>query len=221
MPTSILTLTFLFILLFFPIIYARGNSEEIQWTTTPTIRVTMKSTADWARVMFDDTNGTNTNGIRFKKILKYAWITGNDDNDRIDVAQDLTWLDILYNETVTRTGDIVAFFKLNEDFDYTEMYADVIFEVDSSKSQVYIYLMIAGRGTTTFQLTNQQTGDIIWKTTLSGDGRTQHIKTYLATDSFLRTSNVGSSTIISMAMITLLMILTFNIPQIINRQRKG
>ncbi|MEM2902273.1 MAG: hypothetical protein QXO32_06045 [Candidatus Bathyarchaeia archaeon] len=192
------------------------------WLTTSPIRVEMKSTADWGRIMFDDANGTNTNGIRLVSVLGYGWIMGNDEDDVIDVGVDLTWYDILYEgEAVSKTGDIVAFFKGNEDFDYTEMYADVILEVDGGSQQVYMYLMIAGKGVTTFQLVNLKTGLPVWRETVSGDGRTMHIKRYVPTQNFLRTPTVGSATVVSMMVVSALILLGLNLPRVKGRFRKG
>jgi len=188
------------------------------WKETPVIRIVMRSTADWARIMFDDTNGTNTNGIRFKKIGDYGWLIRHDDDDAIDVGVDETWFDILYGgEVVSKTGDIVAFFKGENDFEYTEMYADIAFEVDMSRSQIYLFLMIAGKGTTTFEMYVKSSNTLIWKDSFSGDGRTQHIKRYIPAQIFFQTSTVGSVTVISMTLITILIIVGLNLPRIRNR----
>ncbi|MEM4246204.1 MAG: hypothetical protein QW390_02795, partial [Candidatus Bathyarchaeia archaeon] len=106
------------------------------WRETPEVRVVMRSTADWARIMFDDTNGTNTNGIRFKRVGDYGWVIRHDDDDIIHVGMDVTWFDVLYGgESVNKTGDIFAFFKGDNDFEYTEDYDDIVFEVDTTAAQ--------------------------------------------------------------------------------------
>jgi hypothetical protein len=198
----------------------KAGPEE--WVATSPMRVEMKSTADWARIMFDDANGTNTNGLRLVSVLGYGWVMGNDEDDVIDVGVDLTWYDILYEgEAVSKTGDIVAFFKGNDDFDYTEMYADVVLEVDAAAQQVYIYLMIAGKGVTTFQLVNLKTGLTIWRETVSGDGRTMHIKRYIPTQNFLRSPTVGSATVVSMMVVSALILLGLNLPRVKGRTWKG
>lgn len=189
------------------------------WEETPEFRLIMRSTADWGRIMFDDTNGTNTNGIRFKEIISYGWVIKHDENDIIDVGVDLTWFDILYGgDPVNKTGDIVAFFKGENDFEYTEVFSDIIFEVDTSLSQIYIYLMISGKGTTTFELYNKKTNTIIWKETYSGDGHTQHIKRYIPSQLFFQVPRVASTTVISMALITILIVIGLNLPQLRNRK---
>jgi hypothetical protein len=207
-------LSLILLILSLPQILSQPSSNE-HWIITAPIRVDIKSTADWARIMFDDANGSNTNGLRLKQVLGYGWIMGNDENDKIEVGIDLTWYDILYEgETVTKTGDIISFFKENEDFDYVEMYSDVILEVNQELQQVYIFLMIAGKGTTTFQLTNKDTNIIIWKETISGDGRTMHVKRYIPSQNFLRSSTVGSITVISMAVVSTLILIGLNLPRI-------
>jgi hypothetical protein len=194
---------------------ASGDTEVPErWVKTPTFRLLMKSTADWARVMFDDPEGRNTNGIRIYEVKAYGWLLGNDGDDVIDVGKDLTWYDVLYNGTSTvKTGDIVAFFKQNNDFDYTEMYADIVFEVDESRDQVYIYLMVAGQGTTTFELINKETGAVVWRDIVTGIGGTQHIQRFIPTRLFIRSVQVESITVLSLALITVFIAIIFNIPR--------
>jgi len=181
---------------------ASGDTEVPErWVKTPTFRLLMKSTADWARVMFDDPEGRNTNGIRIYEVKAYGWVLGNDGDDVIDVGKDLT------------TGDIAAFFKQNGDFDYTEMYADIVFEVDESRDQVYIYLMVAGQGTTTFELINKETGAVVWRDIVTGIGGTQHIQRFIPTRLFIRSVQVESITVLSLALITVFIAIIFNIPR--------
>ena len=40
----------------------------VEWVDP--VKVLIDSTADWGRIMFDDLNGTNTNGIRIKTVLR-------------------------------------------------------------------------------------------------------------------------------------------------------
>jgi hypothetical protein len=151
----------------------------------------MKSTADWGRIMFDDEIGNNTNGIRFKYILSQGWFKGNGTDDEISVGKG-TWYDVLYNVTVKKTGDIVAFNKQRNDFNYTEMYADIVFEIDVSMISGYVWLMLAGQGTTVFQLINSEPQYTFWQETLSGTGHTRHVRTYIMLDSFFRRWEVES-----------------------------
>ncbi len=190
------------------------SKDSDDWFKTPSFRILMKSTADWARIMFDDQEGRNTNGIMFNEVNEYGWILGNDGDDIIDVGVDLTWYDILYNGTSTvKTGDIVAFFKQNNDFDYTEMYADVVFKVDETRDQVYVFLMVAGQGTTTFELISKETGAAVWRDIISGNGGTQHIQRFVPTQIFSRSVKVESTTVLSMALITLFIVFVFNMPK--------
>jgi hypothetical protein len=154
------------------------------WQATPEIRVIMDSTADWARIMFNDLGGTNLNGIRAVRFDSHGWLVGNDSNDRIDAGFGLTFVDIIYNQTVVKTGDIVGFFKGNNDFHHTRMYADVDLMVNTNLPQVSIFLMLAGAGTTTFQFINKETGQVIWQDTDTGNSFTQYTRRYMSPDVF-------------------------------------
>jgi len=177
-----------------------------RWRETPPIRVTMRSTADWGRIMFDDEVGNNTNGIRFKHILSCGWFSGNDSDDEISVGKG-TWYDVLYNVTVKKTGDIVAFNKQREDFSYTEMYADVVFEIDPSMISGYIWLMLAGQGTTVFQLTNLQDQYTIWQETMSGTGHTRHVRRYIVLDSFFKRWEISPTSVVVLTLMAILMMI--------------
>lgn len=185
-----------------------SESANDVWIKTPAFRIIMKSTADWARIMFDDTS------IRFFNIEGYGWTIGNDEDDIIDVGSELTWYDILYNGTSTKkTGDIVAFFKQNNDFDYTEMYADIVFEVNEKYDKTIIFLMVAGQGTTTFEFINKETGTVVWKEIITGIGGTQHIQKFIPAQNLLRSVKVDTSTVLSITLITICMIIILNIPK--------
>jgi len=177
-----------------------------RWRETPPIRVIMRSTADWGRIMFDDEVGNNTNGIRFKHILSCGWFSGNDSDDEISVGKG-TWYDVLYNVTVKKTGDIVAFNKQREDFNYAEMYADVVFEIDASMISGYIWLMLAGQGITVFQLTNLQDQYTIWQETMSGTGHTRHVRRYIVLDSFFRRWEISPTSVVVLTLMAILMII--------------
>lgn len=202
---------------------AKGSVGELgnpgaSWRETPPIRVVMKSTADWARIMFDDEVGNNTNGIRFKYVIAYGWLKGNDSDDEISIGKS-AWYDILYNVTVKKTGDIVAFNKQRNDFDYTEMYADIVFETDMGTITGYVWLMLAGQGITTFHLMNLEGRYVVWEETLSGTGHTRHEKRYIMIDSFFRRWEISPT---SIAVLTLLVILVMVLlgPVIPSRKRK-
>jgi hypothetical protein len=84
-------------------------------------------------------------------------------------------VDVLYNSTVAKTGDIVGFFKGNNVFSHTKMYVDVVFQVNLGLPSVYLILMLAGAGTTTFQFINKQTGVLIWEDAETGRSFTQYV----------------------------------------------
>jgi hypothetical protein len=153
----------------------RSNIPATGWQPTPEVRIIMDSTADWARIMFNDLDGTNDNGLRVLAFHSHGWLSGNDSNDRIDVGFSLTFVDVLYNSTVAKTGDIVGFFKGNNVFSHTKMYADVDLDVDMGLPNVYVVLMLAGAGTTTFQFINKQTGVVIWQDAETGRSFTQYV----------------------------------------------
>ena len=153
----------------------RSDIEVTGWQRSPEIRIIMDSTADWARIMFNDLYGTNTNGIRVVTFGSQGWLLGNSSSDRIDAGHDLTFVDVLYNSTVAKTGDIVGFFKGNNVFRHTKMFVDVDLEVDVGQPSVYVVLMLAGAGTTTFQFINKQTGLLVWQDSENGRTFTQYV----------------------------------------------
>jgi hypothetical protein len=58
--------------------------------------------------------------------------------------------------------------------------------LDGSKNEIYIYLVVAGVGTTTFQLINKETGEIIWQDIISGNGFTQYTRRFLPSQVFFQ-----------------------------------
>jgi hypothetical protein len=178
----------------------------MRWRETSPIRVVMKSTADWGRIMFDDEIGNNTNGIRFKYILSYGWTKGNDSHYEINVGKG-TWYDVLYNVTIRKTGDIVAFNKQRNDFNYTEMYADIVFEVDTGMISCYVWLMLAGQGTTIFQLISFEHQNTVWQETWSGTGHTSHVRRYLMVELFFRRWEVSPTTVVVLTLLAILMMI--------------
>ena len=153
----------------------RSDISKTGWERSPEVRIIMDSTADWARIMFNDLYGTNQNGLRVHAFQSRGWLSGNDSGDRIDAGFDLTFVDVLYNSTVTKTGDIVGFFKGNNNFAHTKMFVDVVLDVDMGLPNVYVVLMLAGAGTTTFQFINKQTGAVIWQDAETGRSFTEYV----------------------------------------------
>ncbi len=188
------------------------------WQATSVIRIVMDSTSDWARIMFDDISGTNKNGLQITGFGSEGWLLGNDSDDRIDAGLKLTFIDVLYNTTVTRTGDIVGFFKGNNDFHHTRMYVDVVLNVNRDMSQVYMVLMLAGAGTTTFQMINKETGVMIWQDTETGNSYTQYVNRYVPEQAFFATQQIQSILVIVLAAAT---ILTIGIFGALTYERKG
>jgi len=176
-----------------------GAEQPRGWQRTPEIRIVMDSTADWARIMFNDLYQTNTNGVRIFQFGAKGWLGGNDSDDRIDAGRDLTFVDIIYNATVVRTGDIVGFFKGNNDFRHTRMFADVILEVNEDVRQVSIYVMIAGAGTTTFQFINKESGQVIWQDTQTGNSFTQYTRRWMSPDVFFTTMHIELALVVALA----------------------
>jgi hypothetical protein len=176
------------------------------WQNTSEIRIVMDSTADWARIMFNDLTGTNQNGLQIVRFDSRGWLLGNDSDDAIDAGSGLTFIDVLYNTTVTRSGDIVGFFKGNNDFSHTIMYADVVLKVDRDMRQVYMVLMLAGAGTTTFELISKDTGVMIWQDTETGNSYTQYIKRMVPEEAFFAKQEVESILVVVLAAATIVTI---------------
>jgi hypothetical protein len=163
----------------------------------------MDSTADWARIMFNDLSGTNQNGLQIVRFGSHGWLLGNDSDDRIDAGRSLTFIDILYNSTVTRTGDIVGFFKGNNDFHHTRMYVDVVLNVDRDMRQVYMVVMLAGAGTTTFQMIIKETGVMIWQDTETGNSYSQYVRRLVPEEAFFAKEEVQSILVLVLAAATI------------------
>ncbi len=153
----------------------RGDLPTGGWQRTHEIRIIMDSTADWARIMFNDLHGTDDNGIRIAEFHSHGWLAGNNSEYRIDAGRKLTFLDVIYNTTVVKTGDIIGFFKGNNDFRHTRMFADVVLDIDMGMTSVSVYLMLAGAGTTTFQFINKESGTVIWQDMETGQSVTRYI----------------------------------------------
>jgi hypothetical protein len=187
--------------------------------------VLIDSTADWARILFDDLNGTNTNGMRIKSVLGSGWLVGNDDNDVLDAGRKIPWPDTEYDRIVTRKGDMVAFFKGLRDFHYTEAYADLILEVDTNLPQIYVWLMTGGNGTTTFDIVSKTTGGTIWRDVIIGTGETQQVRRVMTPQPFFRAGRAESAVVVAWLSIVIITIILLNFPilEVINRRirRRG
>lgn len=196
----------------------RSETQARGWQRTPEIRVIMDSTADWARMMFDDLFGGNDNGVRIAEIHSRGWLLGNDTDDRIDAGR-LTFIDIIYNATVSKTGDMVGFFKGNNDFKHTRMYVDVVLEVNTNMRQVYVFVMLAGAGTTTFQVLNKQSGIVIWQDTQTGNSFTQYVRRWIPSDAFFARQQIEAVLIVVLAVATVFIMIVLNTPSVLRRTK--
>ena len=188
----------------------RSDIQTTGWERSPEIRIIMDSTSDWARIMFNDIYGTNTNGIRVLEFHGHGWLSGNDSDDRIDAGFGLTFVDVLYNSTVTKTGDIVGFFKGNNDFSHTKMFVDVVLDLDMGLPSVYVYLMLAGAGTTTFQFINKETGVLIWQDSESGHTFTQYDIRSMSPKAFFTTQRIDTILVFALVIAGIISIVLLN-----------
>ena len=188
----------------------RSNIPATGWQRSPEVRIIMDSTADWARIMFNDLDGTNENGLRVLAFDSHGWLLGNNSNDRIDAGFSLTFVDVLYNSTIAKTGDIVGFFKGNNDFSHTKMYADVVLDVDMGLPNVYVVLMLAGAGTTTFQFINKQTGVVIWQDAETGRSFTQYVLRSMSPAAFFVKQSINTILVFAVIIGGVIMIIVLN-----------
>ncbi len=161
--------------------------------------------------MFNDLYGTNINGIRIVDFRAHGWLSGNDSDDRIDAGRGLTFLDVIYNTTIVKAGDIVGFFKGNNDFRHTRMFADVVFEVDMDMNSVYVYLMLAGAGTTTFQFINKESGAVLWQDMETGHSVTLYTARSMAPQAFFAKENINGLLVLALVFGSALTIAILNL----------
>lgn len=188
----------------------RIDLETSGWQRSPEVRIIMDSTADWARMMFNDIYGANSNGIRVLEFHGHGWLSGNDSGDRIDAGFGLTFVDVLYNSTVSKTGDIIGFFKGNNNFGHTKMFVDVILDINMGLPNVYLYLMLAGAGTTTFQFINKETGVLIWQDSENGHTFTQYDIRSMSPRVFFATERIDSILVLALIVVGTISIIILN-----------
>lgn len=190
--------------------YAEIN--EVQWREASPTRVIIRSTADWGRVLFDDLNGTNSNGLQIKSVISSGWLEGEDSNDQLYVGRKIAWPDTEFDTIVARKGDMVAFFKGLNDFHYTEVYADLVLEVNIDLPRVYLWLMTGGNGTTSFEIVNKDNGGTLWRDIVVASGETQQVKRVMSPQPFFQPGRAESSVVITWLTIGIAVMLVLNFP---------
>jgi hypothetical protein len=191
---------------------ARAQTDTGQWRQADPVKVIIDSTADWGRILFDDLNGTNTNGIRIKTVLDSGWLLGKEEDDVLDAGRKIPWPDTDYDRIITRQGDMVTFFKGLRDFHYTEAYADLVLEIDTSLPQIYVWLMVGGNGTTTFDIVSKTTGGTIWRDVVVGNGETQQVRRVMTPQPFFRAGRAESAVVVAWLSVVTITIIFLNFP---------
>jgi hypothetical protein len=189
-----------------------AQTVAAQWREASPTRVIIRSNADWGRVLFDDLNGTNSNGLRIRSVVGSGWLEGKDSNDQLYAGRKIAWPDTEYDTIVARKGDMVAFFKGLGDFRYTEVYADLILEVNIDLPRVYVWLMTGGNGTTSFEIVNTDNGGTLWRDIIVASGETQQVKRVMSPQPFFRAGRTESSVVVTWLTIGIIVMLVLNFP---------
>ena len=189
-----------------------GQQLPAEWQETEPMRVIIQSTSDWGRLLFDDLNGTGTNGIRIRTVLTSGWFTGKYIDYALDVGRNLPWQDQAYNQTVVRHGDLMSFYKGLLDFRYSEVYADIVFDVDLSMPQIYVWLMSGGNGTTTFEINNLSNGGTIWRDIIVGNGVSQQVRRVMSPQPFFHPARSESVVVAAWLSVALVVVIFLNFP---------
>ena len=186
--------------------------NEVQWREASPTRVIIRSNADWGRVLFDDLNGTNSNGLRIRSVVGSGWLEGKDSNDQLYVGRKIAWPDTEYDTIVARKGDMVAFFKGLNDFHYTEVYADLVLEVNIDLPRVYLWLMTGGNGTTSFEIVNKDNGGTLWRDIVVASGETQQVKRVMSPQPLFQPGRTESSVVVTWLTVGIAVMLVLNFP---------
>ena len=186
------------------------------------MRVIIQSTSDWGRIIFDDLNGTNTNGVRIKAILGSGWITGEVLGQTIDVGRKIPWPAEVYDHLEVRHGDMFGFFKGLRNFRFSEAYANLLLEFDVSQPQCYVWLMSGGNGTTTFQILSENTGGVIWRDVIIGHGVTEQVRRVISPQPFFHPGRTESLVVVTWLVIVIVAIIVLNFPivEVVNARIK-
>ena len=206
----VLTFAVLVVSQMFVTSFAEVNAP--QWREASPTRVIIRSTADWGRILFDDLNGTNSNGLRIKSVVGSGWLEGRDSDDLLYAGRKIAWPDTEYDTVVARKGDMLAFFKGLNDFHYTEVYADLILEVNVDLPRVYIWLMTGGKGMTTFEIVSQDTGGTVWRDIVVASGETQQVRRVMSPQPFFRPGRTESTIVVIWLSIVIIAIIVLNFP---------
>jgi len=190
--------------------YAEIN--EVQWREASPTRVIIRSTADWGRVLFDDLNGTNSNGLQIKSVISSGWLEGKDSNDQLYAGRKIAWPDTEFDTIIARKGDMVAFFKGLNDFHYTEVYADLVLEVNIDLPRVYLWLMTGGNGTTSFEIVNKDNGGTLWRDIVVASGETQQVKRVMSPQPLFQPGRTESSVVVTWLTVGIAVMLVLNFP---------
>jgi len=124
----------------------------------------------------------------------------------------MAWPDTEYDTVVARKVDMVAFFKGLNDFHYTEVYADLILEVNVDLPRVYMWLMTGGNGTTSFEIVNQDNGGTLWRDIIVASGETQQVKRVMSPQPFFRPGRTESSVVVTWLTLGILVMVVLNFP---------
>ena len=186
--------------------------SQPMWKETSLTRIIVNSTADWGRILFDDLNGTNSNGIRIRTVVDSGWLLGKESDEQIFAGRKIAWPDTEYDRVVARKGDMVAFFKGLGDFHPTVAYADLILEINLDLPRVYVWLMTGGNGTTSFEIVSQDKGGTIWRDIMVATGETQQVKRVMSPQTFFRPGRTETTVVMIWLSIVILAILVLNFP---------
>jgi hypothetical protein len=189
-----------------------GTEGSDNWQEAAPVRVIMRSNSDWGRILFDDLNGTNSNGIKIKSVLSSGWLEGRETDYVVYAGRKIAWPDTEYNRSITRYGDMIAFFKGLRHFHDAVAYADLTLEVNLGLDRVYVWLMTGGNGTTTFEIVSRDTGGIIWQDIVVGTGETLQAKRVMSPQPFFEAGRAENSIVVTWLSIVVLAMIVLNFP---------
>ena len=223
---QVMLLIMLFSLFTTPLSMLHAGAQPLpDWRDTEPVRVIVRSTSDWGRILFDDLNGTNSNGIRLKSVVDSGWVTGQDSgysHATLDVGRKIPWPAEVYNQIEVRHGDMFGFFKGLGNFRFSEAYADLVLEFDVSMPQSYVWLMSGGNGTTTFQIQSSSTGGTVWRDLIIGQGHTEEVRRVMTPQPFFHPGRSESLVVVTWLIVAVVAIIMLNLPvlELVHRRAK-